>query len=116
MNEYSILEDPSALSTVLANAINIDDVGEPYPPYMDIPDKLQIQMTFPFRGAAVRFRARLKGCTHSISVYLDTGNTLGYYGDGGSYWEAYPINDETYRCDINDVDELMKVIVGELEK
>jgi hypothetical protein len=84
-------------------------------PWLSFPDDCQIQVMFPFGGAAARFRIRRPdNPERSISVYLDTANVLGYCNS--SYWEAYPIDGDTYRVAMNEVDELIKVIVAELDR
>lgn len=63
------------------------------------PDWIEIQVIYPFCGAAARFRARNKNDHNKyVSVYLDIHQLLGFY-DNRPYWEVYPDSDgDTFRC------------------
>ena len=66
----------------------------------------------PYRGAIVRFLVRKND--RQVSVYLDCYDMLGFMQK--PYWEIYPAKDgDTERYDMNDVEELVKGIVGALE-
>jgi len=81
-------------------------------PYINFPSNWQVQITPPFAGAVVRFR--VKNDYREISVYLDCYDILGYYGK--PYWEIYPASDQDiFRCDMEDVDTLLKEIKLSLE-
>lgn len=62
----------------------------------------------PFAGAAVRFQVK-RGDAH-VSIYADFDSSLGYWGDDEPYWEIYPFGDDTWRCGINDTEDLLKHI------
>ena len=65
-----------------------------------------IKVIPPFAGAMARFIVEANG--KSASVYLDCYNALGYME--APYWEVYPVDDDTGRCNINDTDELIALI------
>lgn len=44
-----------------------------------------------------------------MSAYLDCYEVLGFYGS--PYWEIYPYDNGIYRCNINETDELVDVII-----
>ena len=83
-------------------------------PYLKFPAGWQVQVIPPFCGAMARFRVRTEKCLSGtyISVYLDCYNRVGYYD--GPYWEAYPIRGETYRCKMEETDELLEALQGEI--
>jgi hypothetical protein len=60
----------------------------------------------PFGGAVARFNIGIGEAW--VSVYLDCYDKLGWVGE--PYWEVYPVKGDTYRCSMNDVDELSNVI------
>ncbi|WP_435018443.1 hypothetical protein TA3x_000417 [Tundrisphaera sp. TA3] len=83
-------------------------------PWLTLPPGYSFKVTFPFSGAAARFRVcRTDQPERIISVYLDTRDVLGYVGQ--PYWEAYPIAGETARFLLAESEELVAAIVGELE-
>jgi len=65
-----------------------------------------IKVIPPFAGAMARFLVEANG--KSASVYLDCHNALGFMD--GAYWEVYPVDDDTARCMIGDVGELLELI------
>lgn len=75
-------------------------------PYLKFPSDWEVQISPPFAGAVVRFRIKSKG--KDISIYLDCYDTLGCVGQ--PYWEIYPHNNDTYRCYLNETEELLKEI------
>ena len=81
-------------------------------PSIEFKSDYKVKMRPPFCGAIVRFCVE-KG-DKSVSVYLDCYSTLGSVSE--PYWEAYPINDDTARFLMNDVEELIKTIENELSK
>jgi len=81
-------------------------------PYIPFPDDWEIQMIPPFGGAIVRFCIRRKGGKKSISVYLDCYGKLGAVDQ--PYWEIYPYKEDTYRCYMNEVEDLINAIEHEL--
>ncbi|OJW21229.1 MAG: hypothetical protein BGO49_24775 [Planctomycetales bacterium 71-10] len=84
-------------------------------PWLTLPPGFSFKVTFPFGGAAARFRVCKTGAPdRSISIYLDVKNVLGYCH--GPYWEAYPIDGDAARFSIEDGEGLIAAIVRELEK
>ena len=75
-------------------------------PELTFPSDWRVKVIPPFSGAIVRFRV-LKG-DKSVSVYLDCYDSLGCFGS--PYWEIYPYEDDTYRCGINETQDLMRAI------
>ena len=87
-------------------------------PWLTLPPGFSFKVTFPFTGAAARFRIRKDDKPdRKVSVYLDTQHVLGYFGgleEPEPYWEAYPINGDTARFAMHESDELIQAIVHEL--
>lgn len=81
-------------------------------PFLKFPPDWAVRIVPPFAGAIVRFEVEKAG--KYISVYLDGFNMLGMWN--GPYWEAYPINSDTYRVDMKDTEKLIDAIRGELER
>jgi hypothetical protein len=75
-------------------------------PYLDFPKEWKIQISPPFAGAVVRFRVKYKEA--DISVYLDCYDNLGCFG--APYWEVYPYDNDVYRCEMKNTEELIRVI------
>ncbi len=73
-------------------------------PALHFRPKWRVKIIPPFCGAMVRFQVSHK----DISVYLDVSDTLGCFGE--PYWEIYPYEGDTYRCAMNETDELIRVI------
>jgi len=71
----------------------------------------EVKIIPPFGGAMVRFWID-KGENH-ISIYLDCHERLGCFG--APYWEIYPYQGDTYRCGIDEVDDLMEKISEALD-
>ena len=81
-------------------------------PFLKFPEKWEIQISPPWGGAVVRFRIKC-GKAH-VSIYLDCYENLGYVGQ--PYWEIYPYSGDTYRCFLNETDELLKAISESIEQ
>jgi len=85
-------------------------------PFIDFPENFLVKPTPNFGGSTVRFRIKDKNNPESpeLSVYLDCYEELGlYWGDSGKanpYWEVYPHFGDTFRCGINETDELIEGI------
>lgn len=81
-------------------------------PYLKFPPTWAIQIIPPFADATVRFRVRTDELPKNscVSVYLDVNNSLGYQEQ--PYWEVYPytIRNSTFRCFLEDTDELIQAI------
>jgi len=69
-------------------------------PELQFPSSWNVKIIPPFGGAMVRFIINEK-----ISVYLDCYDALGFMGE--PYWEIYPYCDDTWRCPMNDTDDLI---------
>jgi hypothetical protein len=81
-------------------------------PALSFPRTWKVKVIPPFAGAMARFIA-VSG-KKSISVYLDMHESLGYFD--GPYWEAYPVNGDTYRCEIGNGEELINAMKREFRK
>ena len=75
-------------------------------PFIRFDPDWDVQVIPPFSGAMVRFR--VKQGDHIVSVYLDCYQQLGYWD--GPYWEVYPVDGDTWRVGIDDVDGLLDAI------
>lgn len=75
-------------------------------PFIKFPADWEIKIIPPFGGAVLRFVVR-RG-ENIVSVYLDCYDRLGSYGE--PYWEIYPCKPDTYRCPMNEVDDLLEAI------
>ncbi len=67
-----------------------------------------VQIIPPFAGAVVRFLVTTPYTKDSVSVYLDCYGMLGACDH--PYWEVYPYDENTFRCDMNDIDALVEAI------
>jgi hypothetical protein len=78
-------------------------------PIIHFPSDWGVKIIPPFGGAVARFLISKDGAT--VSVYADFDSSLGYYVDRDGadmpYWEIYPYDEDVYRCDIDNVDDLM---------
>ena len=79
-------------------------------PFINFPRNWEIKIIPPFSGAVIRFIVKRKDSTvsNTISVYLDCYDVLGCYNK--PYWEIYPYDNDVFRCDMNDVETLIKAI------
>ena len=75
-------------------------------PALPVKSDWLIQLLPPFGGAMARMRVG-KGKA-SVSVYADFHDRLGCMGH--PYWEIYPYQGDTFRCDIGEADELVAAI------
>lgn len=84
-------------------------------PTIDFGPHLLVKPIPPFAGAVVRFFVydRLNP-EEQISVYLDCYDMLGIYG--APYWEAYPVDGDTFRVPMAEVKELVKALFLEFRK
>ena len=74
-------------------------------PWIHLPGTMEMRPVPPFHGALCRFGVRLrKRPKQTVSVYLDTQDTLGAVGQ--PYWEMYP----NYRGDAE------RFLLGEEQK
>jgi hypothetical protein len=81
-------------------------------PYLKFPSDVEVKVIPPFGGAMARFVVK-KG-KRGVSCYLDCYGHLGAMDE--PYWEIYPYKNDTYRCYLNETDELMEKIVEELNR
>lgn len=94
-------------------------------PYIKFPAHWHVKIIPPKNGAVIRFlvttpeHVKKLGTDYEISVYLDCYCALGIYGSYKNplpYWEIYPIGNDTYRCEMNDIDNLLENIEIALAK
>lgn len=109
---YDAMRLSSELEKVLLgdrdNRNHMEDV-----PWLTLPEGYSFKVTFPFNGAAARFRVcKTDNPEKDISVYLDTKDVLGCVGQ--PYWEACPIGEYTERFLLSEGKELIAAIVKEL--
>ena len=88
-------------------------------PKLKFPSDWDVTIIPPFGGAMARFTVDLPCGTHK-SIYADFHYALGYYGPINSekptpYWEVYPVHGDVGRCDIDDTEELMRMIADTTE-
>lgn len=74
-------------------------------PYLQFPQEWKIKIVPP-NMAVVRFIVEHNN--KRISVYLDCYDILGCVGE--PYWEIYPYEEDTFRCLMNETDELLEAI------
>ena len=84
-------------------------------PFIQFPSNWKIQIIPPFGDAVVRFRVKLPSGKEK-SIYLDSRESLGVYGDPlEPYWEVYPHHGDVVRCGINEVEKLLEYIGDDSE-
>lgn len=76
-------------------------------PFIQWPSEWKIKAVPPFCGAVIRYWIE-KPNGNRISVYLDCYGQLGWVGH--PYWEAYPVDGDTFRCAMNETKELLEAI------
>jgi len=78
-------------------------------PFIKFKSNWFVKIIPPDTGAVIRFRVSLNpDFEKSVSIYLDCYDALGSYGE--PYWELYPYNDDTYRCEMNETKKLIDAI------
>lgn len=87
-------------------------------PFLTFRSDWQVRVIPPFGDAVVRFQVMLPS-GNMKSVYLDSRNSLGLWGNAtkdadGRYWEVYPYRGDVGRCDCKDTLMLMEMIQDEL--
>jgi hypothetical protein len=102
--------DETAVWSVLSAVENIQEYRKwaDKIPAIKFPSDWCVQIIPPYGGAIVRFTVQRYGCKNKVSVYLDCYDRLGYVGR--PYWELYPYKGDTYRCAMEDIDELLDII------
>ena len=83
-------------------------------PFIPMKSGWMVAVIPPFGGAASRFLVRSKASGRRVSVYLDRDNSLGCCD--GPYWEVYPHKGDTFRCDMADVEALVRAITQSLRE
>lgn len=82
-------------------------------PWFSLPPGYSFKVTFPFNGAAARFRVRKdSNPDNDVSVYYDTKDVLGFMG--APYWEACPIGDDVARYLRGEEAQMIKDIIKQL--
>ena len=82
-------------------------------PFIQFPSDWKVQIIPPFGDAVVRFRVKLPSGKEK-SIYLDSRESLGVYGDPlETYWEVYPYRGDTARCGMREIDKLLDYIGDE---
>lgn len=76
-------------------------------PFIPFKQGWLVKVIPPFAGAVARFLVSTDGKNY-VSVYLDCYSQLGYWD--APYWEVYPYDGDTYRCNMNEVDRLVDAI------
>lgn len=77
-------------------------------PFIKFPRSWEVRIIPPFCGAMTRFQVRGPKSENTVSVYLDCHQRLGCWD--GPYWEVYPYHDDVGRCDIDDTEDLLRMI------
>ena len=75
-------------------------------PYLKFKPEWEVRAIPPISGAIIRYN--IKYFDKFCSVYLDCYDMMGCVGH--PYWELYPYNGDTFRCDIKDTDSLLNAI------
>lgn len=83
-------------------------------PFIELPEGYMFKPIPNFSGSVVRFLAKKKGEGKEVSIYLDCYDELGLVGQ--PYWEVYPVDGDTARFYMEEVDELSKTIVEALNE
>lgn len=89
-------------------------------PWIQFPADWKVKVIPPYGDAVVRFLVTLPDGKEK-SVYYDSRASLGmHFGDGEElipYWEVYPVNGDTGRCETDEVELLLEMIAeGSEEK
>jgi len=78
-------------------------------PFIPFKKDWEVKPVPPHGGAIVRFLVRRNDIPEkSISVYLDCYDRMGCVGK--PYWEIYPYGEDTYRCGMAEVEDLVAAI------
>ena len=82
-------------------------------PYIPFKEGWKVKVIPPFAGAVARFLVSLNEKNY-VSVYLDCYSILGAWRE--PYWEIYPYNGDTFRCKMEEVDQLIEAIEHSLKE
>lgn len=78
-------------------------------PFIPFKSGWLVKVIPPFAGAVARFLvSKTKDSNTYTSVYLDCYSQLGCWN--APYWEVYPYDGDTFRCNMNEVDRLVEAI------
>jgi hypothetical protein len=84
-------------------------------PCFNFPADWYVRIIPPFANGIIRFLVDdNQKMNDPISIYLDCYDFLGC--ENSPYWEAYPIEGNTYRCLMENAEELIQVIDKELKR
>lgn len=84
--------------------------------YFKLEPNWSIKVIPPFGGAAARFVIQEDDTQHTVSVYLDTSQQLGYFG-GEIYWEIHPDeHDDCSRFELINTSDMMAAIKASFDK
>ena len=83
-------------------------------PFVELPEGYLFKPIPNFCGSVVRFLAKKKDSDKTVSIYLDCYDTLGLVGQ--PYWEVFPVDGDTVRFYIDEVDKLSQAIVEALNE
>jgi hypothetical protein len=83
-------------------------------PFIELPEGYLFKPIPNFTGSVVRFLAKKKGEEKEVSIYLDCYDELGLVGQ--PYWEVYPVDGDTARFYMDEVDKLSQTIVEALNE
>lgn len=100
------------LSSILYTVLNYREITTQIPFIKFDPD-WEVRMVPPFCGAMCRFHVRKINGKGALSVYLDCHDVLGWMQR--PYWEVYPVQGDTRRVYMDDVDGLLAAIREGLE-
>ena len=103
------LRRPSVLISCAYSRLFESDKWRNEIPYIKWPKDWEVKAVPPQTGAVVRYLVK-KG-DKEISIYLDCYDLLGCFGE--PYWEAYPIDGDTFRCKMNNTASLLKALKRE---
>lgn len=85
-------------------------------PFIQFPSDWKIKPIPPFQNVFTRFLVLLPSGLKK-SVYLDLDSSCGLYTNIENklipYWEVCPYRDDTGRCEMNDIPELLRLIGDE---
>jgi len=85
-------------------------------PWLYFHSDWQVRIIPPFGDAVVRFQVILPSGVLK-SIYMDSRNSLGFWGEDLNvpepYWEVYPYKGDVGRCDLADTIMLMEMIQDE---
>lgn len=103
-------EDPLILSSMLGQKHEWRKWAKEIP-FIQWPADWKVKAVPPFCGAIIRYVVETPKAR--VSIYLDCYDQLGCFGE--PYWEAYPVEGDTARFEMSDIEGLLKVIASATE-